>query len=380
MNKKLIAAAVSAVVIAPVAQAQDGTPPTVYGNVTNAIFLAGGDADSTTDISSVGSRLGVLASSDLGNGMQANGRYEWALPSDDAGQAFSTTRVATVGLSGAFGSVNVGQQWSSFYNNVGVLVSPNYTVSVASDAWPFRTGNTIQYSNSFGPVDLGVDVRLDDERDGQGDGFGIGLTFRPISNLTIGFAYDDADGSDGGPGTAPVPVVNAVPATATTPGTAAVARTPAVQAIQDGADIERFGIAGQLSFSNFWVSAGYQTKDDSEADAIAYTELGNNAVFDDADDIPGVNARGEEETTYYQLWVGTTVGETTSLALGFGNSTAEMEGRAVDTEIDQWAFKADRTMGGGVHLFFEHEDTSREDAEDGKTDSSRTFLGIRVNF
>ncbi len=343
MNKKLIAAAVSAVVIAPVAQAQDGTPPTVYGNVTNAIVLEdkGGGANSTTDISSVGSRLGVLASSDLGNGMQANGQFEWALLSDNDGQAFSTTRVATVGLSGAFGSVNVGQQWSSFYNNVGVLVSPNYTVSVASDAWPFRTGNTIQYSNSFGPVDLGVDVRLDDdggdarddERDGEGDGFGIGITFRPISNLTIGLAYDDTDGSEGAPGTAPVRL-------------GAVVATPALQPIQDGADIERFGIAGRLSFSNFWVSAGYQTKDDSEADAIAYTELGgaDPNAFDAGFDIPGVIARGEEETTYYQLWGGITVGETTSLALGFGNSTAEREGRAVDTEVDKWAFKADHAL------------------------------------
>ena len=378
MNKKLIAAAVSAVVIAPVAQAQDTDHThhnyTVNGNITNAIVLEdeGGGADSTTDISTVGSRLGVLASSDFGNGMQANGTFEWALPSDDAGQAFSTTRIATVGLSGAFGSVNVGRQWSSFFNNVGTLVSPNYTVAVPHGS-PGFTSNTIQYRNSFGPVDLGVDVRLDDERDGEGDGFGIGLTFRPISNLTIGLAYDDEDGSEGAPVTA------AVVATPVTAG------TPVLQAIQDGADIERFGIAGRLSFSNnFWVSAGYQTRNDSEADAIDYLELGTTVadrlVFTPGDDIPGVNARGEEETTYYQLWGGTTVGETTTLALGFGNSTAEMEGRAVDTEIDQWAFKVNHHMGGGFRLFLEHEDTSREDDEDGKTDSNKTLLGIRINF
>ncbi len=398
MNKKLIAAAVSAVVIAPVAQAEVA----VYGNITNAIVLndTGADgANSTTDISGVGSRLGVKASSDLGNGMKANGRYEWATLSDHAGEPFDTTRLATVGLSGAFGSVNVGQQWTSFFNNVGTLVSPNYTVGVPHGSL-FRTSNTIQYSNSFGPVNLGIDVRLDDDggdsrdadgefegdqRDGQGDGFGIGITFNPISSLKIGIAYDDTDGytdPEGVAGTDGVGLTAADVATGMGKAEGSDFAGPTHPTnVEVGAN-DIFGIAGKLNFGNFWVSAGYQIRNQDGEKGIAADGDVNTEGY-----IPAT-AGTEKETTYYQLWVGTTIGEKTSLALGYGESTEEADGRAIDTETDQWAFAANHDMGGGFHLFFEHQDGSTSSGGDDvglgsskeTVDPSKTFLGMRINF
>ena len=131
MNKKLIAAAVSAAVMAPVASQADAT---VYGRINNAIDLKSpATGDGTTAISSISSRFGVKASSDIGNGLTAHGKYEFDVKTDkeqdSIGQGGVTdVRVATVGLSGSFGSVNIGNQWSAYFDTLGTLISPTYTL------------------------------------------------------------------------------------------------------------------------------------------------------------------------------------------------------------------------------------------------------------
>ena len=222
MNKKLIAAAVSAVVIAPVAQAE----MEVYGRINNAIDLndLAADGESTTDISGVASRFGLRGHADLGNGLTAHGRYEFATHTDresnkggaiaDTNGKESTTgvddvRIATVGLSGAFGRVDIGNQWSAYFNTFGTLVSPTYTLgyylysSIGGGA--YRASNTIKYSNSFGPVNLQLDLRLngsDETADVaekiNGDGFGIGLSFAITDNITLAGSYDTESGADRG--------------------------------------------------------------------------------------------------------------------------------------------------------------------------------------
>ena len=198
MNKKLIAAAVSAAVVAPASAVAEVT---VYGNITNAIKLVSPDAaaeESSTNLETLGSRIGFKASSDLGNGLTASAKLELGAESDTnkGSDPFDKTRVATVGLSGGFGSVTLGQQWSSYFNTFGTLVSPTYTVGHAAGPKLFRTGDTIKYANAFGPVGLEVDVRLD-EGDGtdanEKGGTGIGLTLNLIENLTIGVASDSQE-------------------------------------------------------------------------------------------------------------------------------------------------------------------------------------------
>ena len=74
MNKTLIAAAVSAALMAPVAAQADAT---IYGRIHNGIAIADSDGPdgSTTDLNNGGSRFGIKASSDLGNGLTASAHY-----------------------------------------------------------------------------------------------------------------------------------------------------------------------------------------------------------------------------------------------------------------------------------------------------------------
>ncbi len=365
MNKKLIAAAVAASVVAPVASY--GGDVTVYGNITNALVLNDdGENDSTTNVDTVSSRLGVKASSDIGGNMTAHGRYEFATQSDNAGDAFGTTRIATVGFSGDFGTFNVGQQWSTFYNKIGSFVSPNYTVGVPLGGY-FRTGNTLKYTNNFGPIDLGVDIRIDDnsddldpdEREAQGNGFGIGAVFNPADNISVGVAYDTSNGAE----TALAPT----PSDGTATGTAGR---------EDEADRTILGVAVKATFGNFWGSIGYQAEETDEVDAIAEVDGGTAGDFaDTAGDHPGTTGVEKIESNYFQVWVGTTVNERTSLTLGYGKKETEQEG-AEDTEDDRLAFAVNHDLGGGLHFFLEHQ-TGETAAE---VDQDKTFLGMRINF
>jgi predicted porin len=109
MNKKIIAAAIAAVVAAPAVSAADTT---VYGKAH--VFVAKNDMGSTDNYTaeSTNSRLGVKGSEDLGNGLKAIFKYETTVNITDgssAGGTFGSARNAYVGLSGDFGTFLVGR-------------------------------------------------------------------------------------------------------------------------------------------------------------------------------------------------------------------------------------------------------------------------------
>ena len=189
MKKTIIATAVSAALMAPVAAQAEAT---VYGRVHQGIELVNPEGgDSTTDFVNVGSRFGIKASSDVGNGMTASAHYEFTTDSDVKGVGVANTRIATVGVSGGFGSVTLGNQWSAWYNQVGVHVDPTFYVGPVKHIGPFRTANTIKYSNSFGPVSLELDARLDDAGDGGGDGHAVAASFAVNDNITLAAGIDN---------------------------------------------------------------------------------------------------------------------------------------------------------------------------------------------
>ena len=400
MNRKLIAAAVSAAVIAPVAAQAESS---LYGNITNAVVFEDKDSknaagvktsSSATDMSAVSSRFGIKASSDLGNGMTASGRYEFQVKSDqNDGEGISRTRVAYVGLSGGFGSVTLGQQWSSFYNTVGSMVSPNYSVNVGLGS-PFRTANTVQYTNSFGPVSMSLDVRVDDDEptaddadgnatsaavDGQGSGTALGLTINPMENLRVGIAFDSTDSTKDSKGDI------------------------------DGVASDLVGIAAKMSFGNFWGSIGYQKQEFDEVDSGDVSSkatdrlVGNVALKDGLAGLDLDNHNDIDiESEYLQLWLGTNLGENTTLAVGFG--TSEHTGSALDlgdngivgggsddadtaekasSETDYFAVAFNHKLGGGTHLFAEYTDSSTEGSagtDKTEADNDKLLVGIRLNF
>lgn len=193
MNKKLIAVAVAGIVAAPAAYADISA----YGRINNRIVVADND---DVDMETSGSRFGFKGSGDLGNGMSAFARYEFGTTTDEAGSGSGLSRrLSFVGISGPFGSVSLGQQWSAYFQNLGTHASLNI-IKGPGQIGPFRTGNTIQYANSLGPVSLKLDARVDDNGESNGNGFGGGVTITPMDNFTLAGAYDsnDTSGTDTG--------------------------------------------------------------------------------------------------------------------------------------------------------------------------------------
>src|SRR5690349_1970273 len=120
MNKKLIAAAVTGVFVAPVAMAQTANPVTLYGRVflmaTSVEGKAGGGSAAIprrTRIDDQSSLLGVRGTEDLGGGLKAFFQLETGFKADQNDTAFAQ-RNSGVGLQGAWGSILMGR-WDTPY-------------------------------------------------------------------------------------------------------------------------------------------------------------------------------------------------------------------------------------------------------------------------
>ena len=328
MNKKLIAAAVASAVIAPVASQADAT---VYGRINNAIDLKSPDTgDGTTEISDVSSRFGVKASADIGNGLTANGKYEFATVTDNSESGVSGTRVATVGLSGSFGRVDIGNQWSAYFDTVGTLISPTYALGshvYFNGGGPYRTANTIKYSNTFGPVYLELDYRLDGSNEAGGDGYGLGLNFAVTDNITIAASIDSESEAD---------VVDEDTETVTT--------EPAESLT---------GIAINAKFGGYWVNFGFQ----------------NHGVDDDMSTV----ANDEKDIASNFLYVGGSIGEKTGWLVG----SSQLDDGDSETEDDgsQTTWGVYHNLGSGLRLYVESTSVTVRDA-----DTGRSLLGMRFDF
>ena len=318
MNKKLLALAVSAAVMAPVAAQADVT---VYGRINNALdFNSTDGAESKTDISNVSSRFGIKASSDLGNGMTASARYEFATVTDKELPNPADLRIGTVGISGGFGSITVGNQWSAFYDIVGTHIDPTYTVGYymysSFAGGPYRASNTIKYSNSFGPVYLELDVRVNDSDEGtavaekiNGNGMGLGVSFAATDNLTIAAAFDAEDGSD----------------------------TDATS------DTDRTGLAAKWASGGWYAIVGWQETDIDGGDTV------DNA----------------------SIYVGSNIGDATNLMVGYQSASSDANGDA-----DQFILGLYHNMGGGLKLYYE----GTAVGYDNSADVDVHLLGMRIDF
>ena len=106
--------------------------------------------------------------------MTASGKIELATTTDETSDAAGMgLRVGSVGLSGGFGSITLGNQWSAIFNSVGTNIDTTRYAGGATNLSLARTGNTIKYANSVGPLSLEMDLRVDDDSDmDHGDGVG----------------------------------------------------------------------------------------------------------------------------------------------------------------------------------------------------------------
>ena len=262
MNKKLIAVAVAGIVAAPAAYADISA----YGRINNRIVIADND---DVNMENSGSRFGFKGSGDMGNGMTAFARYEFGTNTDTnkSGGGLSN-RLSFVGLSGPFGSISLGQQWSAYFQNFGTHASLNIIkgpgqLSNTVRPWLARTGNTIQYANSFGPVSLKLDARVDDADDGQGNGFGGGVTLTPMDGFTLAGAFDNDDTNDR----------------------------------------EVMGVAGIASFGGITVTVAHEQAES-----------------------------GDDESDNTLLWLGAGVTDSLSLTVGYGTASETLSGTETETD------------------------------------------------
>ena len=439
MNKKLIAVAVSSALAAPVIAQAEGEVK-VYGRINQAIDLKDqSGSDSDTDVSSVSSRFGIRYDNDLGNGLAVHGRYEFFLRPDrelanQGGQGnLGDIRIGTVGISGAFGRLDVGNQWSAYFNTFGTFVSPTYTLGYyiysSAGGGPFRASNTLKYSNTFGPVYFELDGRLNGSDEGgnvaeglRGDGIGAGITFAVGDYVSIGLAADYEDGPDSSD------IIESV-------GKAAQARLTAAR--QARAEAERLAVPGDVTAIDTARARPMTTEAERTAAAAALTaaiEVGadgstqriNAQRYSDSLDEQGnsmtavanaADAARTDDTTRYGIAVKVKLGELpVSVTGGWQNVDTEKVGltasgsEAADSDVDTWflwfsgsftestswllgytnadgdgddGVDADQftwgvyhTIGGGLKVYYEA--VSVDDAPG--FDGNRHLLGLRVDF
>jgi len=159
MKKSLLALAVLGS-FAAAAQAQ--TSVTIYGIVDMGVFYqnkAGANNNSLFSVNSgemSGSRLGFKGSEDLGGGLKANFQLEMGFNANngsgaqqDQGSNTLFGRTSTVGLSGNFGSVNIGRQTDFAYSGT---------------AGGINTFSHAGYVTQFSVVDGNKQARLQGDR------------------------------------------------------------------------------------------------------------------------------------------------------------------------------------------------------------------------
>lgn len=80
------------------------------------------------------SRFGVKASQDIGNGMKVLGQYEFKVNAVES-KPIENNRVATIGLTGGFGTVSAGLQWTPYDSAWGFDQLEYNGFSAAGGAW-----------------------------------------------------------------------------------------------------------------------------------------------------------------------------------------------------------------------------------------------------
>lgn len=198
MKKTLIAMAAVAAVSAASAQV------TVYGKADVGIRSTSGVAVGTVVASGVyeSSRLGFKGTTDLGSGITGSFQLEGGANLVE-GTFGGFNRVASVGVSGAFGAVTVGRQWSLYDGAIYSMDAMEYNGFTSTNAlWNDDTGNTgggnvagsIQYATpSMGGFSAQIIAAPNNTSvAGYGNYTGYGLTYSkaPLNVVLATQSYD----------------------------------------------------------------------------------------------------------------------------------------------------------------------------------------------
>jgi predicted porin len=187
---------------------------TLYGNVDQAWYKitqkSGGDTVSdVTGLASVqmgGGVLGVKGSEDLSGGLKASYTIEIQPPIDEVSAGDVWNRQAFVGLSGGFGALRIGKQYSNaFMNTVSIdpagatglagnnayCVQLAYTKCAGGSDGPLRQSNGMQYDlpEMLPGLKVGLTVVFGEKtsKAGDGNGFNVSYTTGPFY---AGYTFD----------------------------------------------------------------------------------------------------------------------------------------------------------------------------------------------
>lgn len=239
MKKTVLAFAVAAAVGAPAAMADT----TLYGRMNLSLDFVDNDEESSHQLASNSSRLGVRGSEELGMGLKGIYQIEAGLSSDSQtfGDSDLTARNTYLGLAGGFGELRLGKHDSayktatlplnffadtlgdmhhvagqfdgadfSFYNrddNTIVYMSPNldgmrFLANYTTDKVDDRPSETANDSNAMslagtfeqGPMYLAVAYQQQNEYNGDADatGWKVGGTY-DLGGFTLAAMYENLD-------------------------------------------------------------------------------------------------------------------------------------------------------------------------------------------
>ena len=213
MKKTLVAIAALAVVGAASAQSS----VTLYGRIDAGL----GDSKTTTTTAAgvsttaphsvtmnsgnaTSSRWGMRGSEDLGGGLKANFRLESAISADTGVGVAGFTRTSTLGLSGGFGSVELGRQFTAYDNSLSYAdpagygnfggIGLAYAAGIHADG--ARQNNSINYfTPAMGPFAAQVTYAFQENvtaASNQSKYWGFNTTYGQ-GPLKVSFGYEALD-------------------------------------------------------------------------------------------------------------------------------------------------------------------------------------------
>jgi predicted porin len=169
----------------------------VYGSIRQAVVHSDGTDDAR--IVDVNSRFGLQGSEVLGSGMVVFGRWEWG--ADASVQDSSPgTRLGYIGISGDFGSLSIGSQWSAWDGFVG----GDHMNVVDEGDWhngTRRNGRSLKFAGNYKGVSFESDVVVAPEESGANEAvldeiqFAVGYQ---LADLVFQGAIISRDGGEGG--------------------------------------------------------------------------------------------------------------------------------------------------------------------------------------
>ena len=198
--KKLLAIAIAAGLVAPMAVMADTT---LYGKLKVSIGSDDDGKDAVTTVKSHKSRLGIKGTNELDvAGMSATYQVEFDLGKylDNSGHEFGTTdsnlgtRNAWLGLKGNFGEVRVGRHDTPYDLATGVLDFMNLGGHNGLDD-DTRATNAIAYMKGFGPLGFAA-AYVPDEKAGSNNDIISSLVNYSSNGIYAGWGYQKVKGAD----------------------------------------------------------------------------------------------------------------------------------------------------------------------------------------